>query len=57
MDNGKNFGDQNLELWCGCKNSTMVDNGEGQIWCQKCGIVLNEDRCRQRKLFNGSDTR
>jgi transcription initiation factor TFIIIB Brf1 subunit/transcription initiation factor TFIIB len=43
MDNGKNFGDQNLELWCGCKNSTMVDNGEGQIGCQKCGIILYED--------------
>jgi len=33
---------QNLEFWCGCKNSTMRDNGEGQTGCQNCGIILYE---------------
>ena len=44
MDIVKNFDEQNLEFWCGCKNSTKVDNGEGEIACQKCGVILHEDK-------------
>jgi len=44
MDSGENFDGQNLEFWCGCKNSTMVDNGEGEIGCQKCGVILHENK-------------
>ena len=44
MDSGKNFVDQNSGFFCGCKNSTMVDFGNGEKGCQKCGIILEEDR-------------
>ena len=44
MDSGKNFGDQNSGFWCGCKNSTMIDYGDGETGCQKCGVILHEDK-------------
>ena len=44
MDSGENFVDQNSGFFCGCKNSTRVDFGNGEKGCQKCGIVLDEDR-------------
>ena len=44
MDSGKNFGDQNSGFWCGCKDSTMIDYGDGETGCQKCGVILHEDK-------------
>ena len=44
MDSGKNFGDQSSGFWCGCKNSTMIDYGDGETGCQKCGVILHEDK-------------
>jgi transcription initiation factor TFIIIB Brf1 subunit/transcription initiation factor TFIIB len=53
MDSGKNFDSQNLERWCGCKNSIRVDNGEGEIACQECGVILNEDKVdRENNLID-----
>ncbi|MDC0450680.1 hypothetical protein OAL59_01940 [Nitrosopumilus sp.] len=44
MDSGKNFDDQNSGFWCGCKNSTMIDYGDGETGCQKCGVILYENK-------------
>ena len=44
MDSGKNFDDQSSGFWCGCKNSTMVDRGDGETGCQKCGVILHENK-------------
>ena len=44
MGSKKKLDSQNLEFWCGCENSTMVDNGEGETGCQKCGVILHENK-------------
>ena len=44
MSNRKNPDEQNSGFWCGCKNSTMIDYGDGETGCQKCGVILHEDK-------------
>ena len=57
MDDRKIFDSQNLERWCGCINSTIVDNGEGEIGCQKCGVILYEDNVdRENNLIDQHNT-
>ena len=50
MSNRKNLDEQNSGFWCGCKNSTMIDYGDGETVCQKCGVVLADDRVERENI-------